>query len=59
VKEVNMKPYDKGYNAFRYGDFNNPYKKDTFEYKEWERGFNNAYFTNQQALKDQPYEARG
>ena len=54
-----MKPYDKGYTAFSYGDFTNPYKKDTFEYKEWERGFNAAYFNNQQALKDQLDEARG
>jgi hypothetical protein len=54
-----MRAYDKGYVAFSYGDFTNPYKKDTFEYKEWERGFNAAYFNNQQALKDQHHEARG
>jgi hypothetical protein len=54
-----MKPYDKGYKAFFYGDFNNPYKADTFEYKEWERGFNAAYFVNKQMLKELPHEARG
>ncbi len=54
-----MKPYDKGYKAFFYGDFNNPFNKGSFESKEWERGFNAAYFTNQQALKDNHYEARG
>ena len=39
---------ERGYNAFRVGRIANPYKIDTYFYKEWERGFNKAYFENLQ-----------
>ena len=35
---------EKGYSAFHRGKLNNPYKIGTGFYKEWERGFNKAYF---------------
>ena len=38
--------HDKGYSAFKRGRIINPYKKESSFYKEWERGFNKAYFEN-------------
>jgi hypothetical protein len=37
---------EKGYRAFHTGRIANPYKIATAFYKEWERGFNKAYFKN-------------
>ena len=37
---------EKGYRAFHTGRITNPYKLTTACYKEWERGFNKAYFEN-------------
>ena len=36
----------KGYDAFIYGKIRNPYSSDTMLYREWERGFNTAYYDN-------------
>ena len=36
----------KGYDAFVYGKIRNPYSSDTMLYREWERGFNTAYYDN-------------
>ena len=36
----------KGYDAFAYGKLYNPYGSDTMLYREWERGFNRAYYEN-------------
>ena len=36
----------KGYHAFKRGRIINPYKQGGSFYKEWERGFNKAYFEN-------------
>ena len=36
--------HDKGYRAFKRGRIINPYKQGSSFYKEWERGFNKAYF---------------
>ena len=38
--------HDKGYRAFKRGRIINPYKQESSFYKEWERGFNKAYFEN-------------
>jgi len=37
---------EKGSRAFHRGRLTNPYKDNTTFYKEWERGFNKAYFQN-------------
>tara|TARA_R110000765_G_scaffold394352_1_gene487860 strand:+ start:495 stop:683 length:189 start_codon:yes stop_codon:yes gene_type:complete len=38
---------ERGYKAFRRGRLSNPYEKSgSALYKEWERGFNKAYFAN-------------
>lgn len=36
--------YDQGYSAFKRGKIINPFHKDTMQCREWERGFNKAYF---------------
>jgi hypothetical protein len=37
--------FSKGYQAFRRGFTRNPYqRKDDLQSREWERGFNAAYF---------------
>ena len=41
---------EKGYRAFYAGKITNPYKISTSFYKEWERGFNKAYFENLEKL---------
>ena len=38
--------FDKGKFAFKKGWLGNPYKPDTIQGKEWQRGFNAAYFEN-------------
>ena len=37
---------EKGSRAFHRGRITNPYSIGTAFYKEWERGFNKAYFQN-------------
>ena len=41
-----MKANDKGYKDFTSGRIINPYNFNTYRHKEWERGFNKAYFKN-------------
>lgn len=41
-----MKAYNQGYGDFVKGNVVNPYSVDSYNYKEWERGFNRAYFRN-------------
>ena len=36
--------YKRGVDAFHRGRVANPFHKDTMQYREWERGFNKAYF---------------
>jgi hypothetical protein len=38
--------FDKGKYAFKKGWLGNPYDPDTVQGKEWQRGFNTAYFEN-------------
>ncbi len=44
--------FQKGYESFRYGKLRNPYGSDTMLYREWERGFNTAYYDNIHRGKD-------
>jgi hypothetical protein len=41
-----MKPFNEGYKAFKEGNLDNPYKKNTKENREWDYGFTKAYFAN-------------
>jgi len=38
--------FDEGHRSFLRGNLKNPYKEDNIRHKEWQRGFNTAYFEN-------------
>lgn len=38
--------FEKGVYAFKRGWLGNPYDPETIQGKEWQRGFNSAYFVN-------------
>lgn len=46
-----MKPYELGMLGFKRNK-TNPFTLDTFDYKEWERGYNSAYFENLEKVRD-------
>ena len=46
-----MKANDKGYKDFTSGRIINPYNLNTYRHKEWERGFNKAYFEQLKRVK--------
>jgi len=39
-----------GTNCFTRGKLNNPFKKNSVMYREWQRGFDTAYFNNLQRV---------
>lgn len=42
----NNEAYLRGVQDFHKGSMDNPYRKHTYYWKEWTRGFNEAYFEN-------------
>ena len=51
-----MNIVDRGIRDFYKGNLINPYNVDTYRNKEWERGFNKAYFEQLERVKK--YENR-
>jgi hypothetical protein len=50
--------FNKGYQAFRRGFTKNPYqRKDDVQSREWERGFNAAYFAELEYSSEQTRSA--
>lgn len=49
--------YRKGMDDFNKGRLSNPFHQDTMQYREWNRGFNKAYFDR--LRKVQKYESKG
>ena len=49
--------YRKGMDDFHKGRLSNPFHKDTMQYREWNRGFNKAYFDRLRKVKK--YESKG
>ena len=49
--------FEKGVLSFRKGKVRSPYPLNTMQHREWERGFNSAYFVNLKRVNK--YEARG
>lgn len=47
-----MKPVDEGVKGF-YKNLGNPYRAGNHNYREWERGFNKAYFENLRKIEDE------
>tara|TARA_Y100001937_G_scaffold119615_1_gene175610 strand:+ start:756 stop:980 length:225 start_codon:yes stop_codon:yes gene_type:complete len=56
-----MKPFDRGFSVFKQGRINggskmlkgNPFHPKSTAFKEWERGFNVAYYQNLERLDEQ------
>jgi len=46
-----MKPFNEGIKAFKEGRLGNPYKENTKDYRDWEFGFNKAYFANLERIQ--------
>jgi hypothetical protein len=51
-----MNAFEQGYKDFGKGQLTNPYNKDTTKSREWEFGFNKAYFRNLERVRE--HEAR-
>lgn len=47
-----MKPYDEGERAFKRGNLVNPYNVDTARHKDWQFGWDQAYFLNLKKVKE-------
>ena len=43
--------FEKGVIAFNRGFIKSPYNINTMQYREWQRGFNTAYFENLKKVK--------
>jgi len=46
-----VKPYEQGRLAFKTGNLGNPYEQGSKNNREWEMGFNKAYFLNLERVK--------
>ncbi len=46
-----MKPYRRGFKAFKEGELDNPFNVGTQRWKDWELGFNKAYFLNLEQVR--------
>ena len=46
-----MKPFNEGIKAFKEGRLGNPYRENTKDYRDWEFGFNKAYFANLERIE--------
>lgn len=47
-----MKPFDEGALAFKRGRLTNPYNPDTSRYRDWQFGFDSAYYDNLERVKE-------
>ena len=47
-----MKPYERGRRDFTVGNISNPYRKNSKDSRDWEYGFNKAYFLNLDKVKN-------
>jgi len=47
-----------GYAAFKHGRMTNPFSDDTMQYREWNRGFDRAFYDNLKRVKDHEIRTR-
>jgi hypothetical protein len=52
------KPFNQGYKGFLIGNLTNPYVRNTKEHRDWEFGFNKAYFKNKEQVLDKESRRR-
>ena len=43
--------FQRGYEDFKRGQIDNPFHNETMQYREWDRGFNKAYFDKLERVK--------
>ena len=51
-------PVDQGYRGFLVGNLVNPYVQNTKGHRDWEFGFNKAYFKNKEQVLDKESRRR-
>ena len=51
-------PFNQGYRGFLVGNLTNPYPQNTKDYRDWEFGFNKAYFKNKEQVLDKESRRR-
>lgn len=47
-----MNAFEQGYQDFAKGNLINPYNKDTPKHRDWEFGFNKAFFRNAERVRE-------
>jgi len=52
-----MKPFDEGRLAFKRGNLVNPYNADTSRHRDWQFGFDRAYFDHLKGVKEKEQNA--
>lgn len=63
-RNTRVNAFEEGYRAFLSGVLDNPYQSDTKQGRDWELGFNKAYFKNKElssgrATKEENIRGRG
>lgn len=53
-----LKPYNEGYKDFYRGQIVNPYDDTTKNKRDWESGFNKAYFQNLERVLEREVKER-
>ena len=53
-----IKPFNEGYQSFLRGDLGNPYQVNTKDNRDWEMGFNKAYFKNKELVIERELRER-
>ena len=53
-----MKPFNEGYQSFLRGNLGNPYQVNTKDNRDWEMGFNKAYFKNKELVIERELRER-
>jgi hypothetical protein len=51
--------FEQGHSAFKRGQIVNPFSNDTMQWREWERGFNKAYYEQLKRIKKYELGRRG
>ena len=50
--------FQKGYDSFKRGRMKNTFHPNSMQSREWDRGFNSAYFQNLKKVKNYEYRKR-
>ena len=53
-----MNAFQKGMDAFKKGRLGNPYRPNTKDNRDWEFGFNKAYFKNKELVVERELRER-